>query len=53
MKLLIDADGCPVVDDAIITPIIKGWSQQKKYCVETTQGERYLLRVTEKAQYSR
>ena len=28
------------------TPIEKGWSEDKKYCVTNTDGERYLLRIT-------
>ena len=29
-----------------ITPIEKGWSEDKKYCVTNTDGEKYLLRIT-------
>ncbi|MCL2299712.1 MAG: phosphotransferase [Firmicutes bacterium] len=50
MKLLIDADGCLSAEGVAITPICKGWSQNKKYRIETAQGERFLLRVAEKAQ---
>ena len=28
------------------TPIEKGWSEDKKYCVTNTNGEKYLLRIT-------
>jgi len=50
IRLLIDADGCPSAEGATFLPICKGWSQNKKYRVETAQGERFLLRVAEKAQ---
>ena len=29
------------------TPIIKGWSEDKKYCVETADGRRMLLRISD------
>ena len=29
-----------------ITPIHKGWSCDKKYCAATSDGEKYLLRIT-------
>ncbi|MDD4493640.1 MAG: GrpB family protein [Eubacteriales bacterium] len=29
-----------------ITPIIKGWSEDKKYCVTKSNGTKYLLRIT-------
>ena len=51
MKILFDANGCPVIEGATITPVLKGWSGDKKYRVETAQGERFLLRVAEKVQY--
>ena len=28
------------------TPIEKGWSEDNKYCVSNTRGEKYLLRIT-------
>ncbi|MDR2558368.1 MAG: phosphotransferase [Oscillospiraceae bacterium] len=31
---------------AVVTPIKKGWSEDKKYCVTNTDGEKYLLRIT-------
>ena len=34
-----------------ITPISKGCSEDKKYCVETADGRRMLLRVTDIAKY--
>jgi len=51
MKLLIDADGCPSMEGATLTPILKGWSKDKKFQIETAQGERFLLRVADKTQY--
>ena len=37
-----------MIYDTIVsrTPIDKGWSGDKKYCVTTSQGERYLLRIS-------
>ena len=32
-------------------PVQKGWSQDKKYCVTDEQGTRYLLRISDMAQY--
>ena len=32
-------------------PILKGWSEDKKYCVTTTEGIKYLLRVTPASRY--
>lgn len=32
-------------------PINKGWSRDKKYCVTDENGTRYLLRVSDRAQY--
>ena len=32
-------------------PINKGWSSDKKYCVTDENGTRYLLRVSDIAQY--
>ena len=32
-------------------PILKGWSNDKKYCMTDENGERFLLRVSELAQY--
>ena len=29
-----------------VMPIEKGWSEDKKYCVTNTDGEKYLLRIT-------
>ena len=31
---------------AKIEPITKGWSEDKKYCVTNTDGEKYLLRIS-------
>jgi len=31
---------------AAVTPIEKGWSEDKKFCVTNTDGEKYLLRIT-------
>jgi aminoglycoside phosphotransferase (APT) family kinase protein len=36
-----------------IEPITKGWSSDKKHCVETASGERLLLRVSDIAEYER
>ena len=33
-------------------PINKGWSCDKKFCVTTTSGEKYLLRITPKEKSS-
>ena len=33
-------------------PINKGWSSDKKFCVTTTSGEKYLLRITPKEKSS-
>ena len=51
MKVLLDADGGPSIEGAALTPLLKGWSGDKKYRVETADGERFLLRVAEKTQY--
>ena len=51
MKVLIDADGCPFIEGATLTPLCKGWSGDKKYRVETADGERFLLRVAEKSHH--
>lgn len=32
-------------------PITKGWSEDQKYCVTTTSGTKYLLRISPPAQY--
>lgn len=32
-------------------PINKGWSEDKKYCVKTTDGTKYLLRISPHSQY--
>jgi len=32
-------------------PITKGWSGDKKYCVTTTSGSKYLLRISPASQY--
>ncbi|MCL2774951.1 MAG: phosphotransferase [Oscillospiraceae bacterium] len=32
-------------------PITKGWSEDKKYCVTTTDGAKYLLRISPISQY--
>ena len=32
-------------------PITKGWSEDKKYCVTTTDGTKYLLRITPISRY--
>ncbi|MCL2775101.1 MAG: phosphotransferase [Oscillospiraceae bacterium] len=34
-----------------IEPISKGWSEDKKYCVTTSDGAKYLLRVTPISRY--
>jgi serine/threonine-protein kinase len=36
-----------------IKPICKGWSGDKKYCVETEDGRRMLLRVSDLSEYGR
>jgi len=53
MKILIDNNGCPIVEGATVTPILKGWSGDKKYRVETAQGERLLLRVADVKEHDR
>ena len=32
-------------------PILKGWSNDKKYCITDENGERFLLRISDIAQY--
>ncbi len=32
-------------------PILKGWSNDKKYCIADEKGERFLLRISDIAQY--
>ena len=32
-------------------PINKGWSSDKKYCITDETGTRYLLRISDIAQY--
>ena len=32
-------------------PIINGWSEDKKYCASTADGEKYLLRITSISRY--
>jgi len=27
-------------------PILKGWSGDRKYCITTFEGQKYLLRIT-------
>ena len=41
------------VFDNIISqePILKGWSEDKKYCAATTDGSKYLLRITPISRY--
>jgi aminoglycoside phosphotransferase (APT) family kinase protein len=34
-----------------ITPITKGWSEDKKYCVTAENGTKYLLRITSISRY--
>ena len=34
-------------------PVLKGWSGDQKYCAVTTGGEKYLLRISDSAQYER
>ena len=34
-------------------PINKGWSRDKKYCVTDENGKRYLLRVSDIAEYDK
>lgn len=36
-----------------ISPINKGYSGEKKYCVETFSGDKYLLRLADLSQYDR
>ena len=36
-----------------IEPLNKGWSADRKYCIETADGRRLLLRVADIAQYDR
>ncbi len=36
-----------------MTPITKGWSGDKKYCVTITDGKKYLLRISPKEQHNR
>lgn len=36
-----------------IEPIDKGWSSDKKYCIETAGGEKLLLRVSDISEYAR
>ncbi len=31
-----------------VTPLLKGWSGDQKYCVTTVDGTKYLLRITPK-----
>ena len=33
------------------TPIVKGWSEDKKYCVTSSMGTKYLLRISPEGQY--
>ena len=41
-----------IFDNIILKePITKGWSEDKKYCVTTTDGSRYLLRITPISRY--
>lgn len=35
------------------TPILEGWSEDKKYCITNEEGERLLLRVTDIAQFDK
>ena len=32
-------------------PITKGWSEDKKYCITTSDGVKYLLRITPISRY--
>ncbi len=34
-------------------PITKGWSDDKKYCVTTADGTKYLLRISPPEQYDK
>lgn len=36
-----------------VTPINKGWSEDKKYCVTDKNGQKYLLRISPMEQYDR
>ena len=36
-----------------VEPIEKGWSEDKKYYVETSDGQRMLLRVSDIAEHDR
>ena len=51
--VLLDADKFAQFKDKLaitaIDPISKGWSGDKKYCIETADGMKFLLRVTPKA----
>ena len=42
-----------IIFDTIVKkePITKGWSEDKKYCVTTTDGTKYLLRISPLSQY--
>lgn len=35
------------------TPILEGWSEDKKYCITNEEGERFLLRVTDIGQFDK
>lgn len=41
------------INDMIKEPINKGWSSDKKYCVTDKNGTRYLLRVSDIAEYDK
>ena len=34
-----------------VEPIIKGWSEDQKYCVTTANGTKYFLRITPLSRY--
>lgn len=42
-----------IFDFISLTPITKGWSADKKYCVITADGRKYLLRISPAEHYNR
>jgi len=42
-----------MIDYTTKTPITKGWSSDKKYCITDSDGEKYLLRISPAEQYDR
>ncbi|MDR1465241.1 MAG: phosphotransferase [Oscillospiraceae bacterium] len=53
MTVRIGADGIPAVEGATVAPLLKGWSADHKYTVETAAGERLLLRIADGSEYTR